>query len=84
MKRFFTLLALLLAFSASVQAEWPEDYARLLKKYVTPAGVRFAVWKSSPENITAIRKVVEGIASAPLLAAKAEEALAFYVNAYNA
>ncbi len=84
MKRFFTLLALLLAFTASVQAEWPEDYARLLKKYVTPAGVRYADWKSSPEDMKAIRKVVDGIASAPVPAAKNKEALAFYVNAYNA
>ena len=72
------------AFTAGRGATWQDEYARLLKKYVTPAGVRYAEWKANAEDRQAIQNVVDGIASAPASTAKTKEQLAFHLNAYNA
>jgi hypothetical protein len=81
-----TLLLSVLTFAASVilaNAGWEEDHGRLLKKYVTPSGVRYSDWKNNEADTAALNGVVEGIASARV-PGNQKEALAFYMNAYNA
>ena len=75
-----TLLALCLAFVSltTVRADWQQDYAALLKKYVTPDGVRYGAWKNNAEDMAAIDRVVHDIADAR------SSDLPFYINAYNA
>lgn len=81
------LLALLLGTLCAVSAtaaDWQIEYGRLLGKYVTPAGVKYAAWKANPADMQAIKAVVDGIAAEPASSAKSKERLAFYMNAYNA
>ena len=65
-------------------AEWQSEYSRLLGKYVTPAGVKYAAWKGNAADVQAIQGVVDAIAAAPASSAKSKEQLAFHLNAYNA
>jgi hypothetical protein len=74
----------LLALASVSSADWQDSYGALLKKYVTPSGVRYSAWKNNSADLQALRGVVDGIASAPKPAGKSPEALAFYLNAYNA
>lgn len=53
-------------------------FAKLLKKYATPGGVRYAEWKASSEDMAMLQQVVDTIATSP------DGDLAFYLNAYNA
>lgn len=85
MKTF--LLSALLAITSSavsLAADWQSEYATLLRKYVTPSGVRYAAWKGDAGDLAALKKVVDSIATAPAPEGKSPEALAFYLNAYNA
>ena len=77
---------LLLPFLAatSIAADWQAEYGRLLKKYVTPAGVRYAEWKANTTDLKALEGVVDGIAKAPAAGGKGVDQLAFHLNAYNA
>ena len=85
MKTKLTSLLILLALSVgSFAADWQADYARLLKKYVSGGGVKYAEWKASAEDVKALQEVVDGIAAAPASTAKSKEQLAFHINAYNA
>ena len=78
------LLASLLAVSATAHAQpWTEEYSRLLGKYVTPNGVRYAAWHDHAADRAALGRVVTAIAQEKPGAGR-EERLAFYVNAYNA
>ncbi|HEX8311511.1 MAG TPA: DUF547 domain-containing protein [Chthoniobacteraceae bacterium] len=82
-----SLLSALFALAAAnllSAAGWEEEYAGLLKKYVTPSGVRYAAWKANPGDLASLRHVVDGIAGAPAPAGKGSDALAFHLNAYNA
>lgn len=81
---FASCAALALLAFPSLAADWQSEYARLLKKYVAPNGVRYAEWKANPADLRALQEVVGGIARAPASAAKTREQLAFYINAYNA
>lgn len=75
-------LLILLAFTTGappLRADWTDDYAVLLKKYVTPDGVHYATWKKNAADLASLDRVTSGIA-AP---AKNGD-LAFYLNAYNA
>ncbi len=82
-KAAFALL-LALAFASVCRADsWNEDYNRLLEKYVTPHGVKYAAWHGSAADLDALGKVVAAIAQQKPGGGK-EEKLAFYVNAYNA
>ncbi|HEY9248881.1 MAG TPA: DUF547 domain-containing protein [Rariglobus sp.] len=54
-----------------------ESYAKLMGKYVTPKGVRYAAWKQSSDDLAALQKVVDDIAQSK------QDNLAFYLNAYN-
>ena len=82
-----TLLALVagaLFASQTLAADWQSEYARLLAKYVTPTGVKYAAWKGNAADVQAIQTVVDAVAAAPASSAKGKEQLAFYINAYNA
>lgn len=72
--------------AATVAAEpaWTADYNRLLAKYATPAGVRYAEWKGDAADLQALQKVVDAIAQENVAPLPAKEQLAFYLNAYNA
>lgn len=63
---------------------WQETYGRLLAKYVTPGGVKYASWKGNAPDIQALQSVVDAIAKANVSSMPKQEQLAFYVNAYNA
>ena len=82
--RFATLFAFLVCSSLALAADWTAEYARLLGKYVTPAGVKYSEWKANADDMKAIQAVVDGVAAAPASNAKSKEQLAFHINAYNA
>ena len=85
MKIKLTSILSLIALSASAfAADWQADYARLLKKYVSSGGVKYAEWKANADDVKALQGVVDGIAAAPASTAKSKEQLAFHLNAYNA
>jgi hypothetical protein len=73
-----TILLWLLAAGAALGADWTAEYGRLLQKYVTPDGVRYAAWKRNPADLAALQRVTEGVAQ------KQTADLAYYLNAYNA
>jgi hypothetical protein len=71
--------------AATSQAQnWTETYNRLLGKYVTSGGVKYAEWKSNAADLQAIQAVVDGIAKENVSAMEKRQQLAFYINAYNA
>ena len=82
-----SLLALLLTFAlvsgSRAEEPWTEDYSRLLAKYVTPDGVKYAAWHDDAADRASLAKVVDAIAKEKPSGSK-EEKLAFYINAYNA
>jgi hypothetical protein len=84
-------LRLLLAVALSVvcatasQAQnWMESYNRLLGKYVTSGGVKYAEWKNNAADMQALQAVVDGIAKEGISGLDKRQQLAFYINAYNA
>jgi hypothetical protein len=83
------LWILAIALSASgaatvTAADWQTDYSRLLAKYVTPSGVKYAAWKANGADMEALEAVVDGVAAEPASPARSKEQLAFFLNAYNA
>jgi hypothetical protein len=73
------------AAAATARAEsWTDSYNRLLGKYVTAGGVKYAEWKANAGDMLAIQAVVDGIAKENVSAMEKKQQLAFYVNAYNA
>ncbi|MFN2507229.1 MAG: DUF547 domain-containing protein, partial [Chthoniobacterales bacterium] len=80
----FGISFLLTAPARAQTSGWVAEYNRLLGKYSTPGGVKYAAWKGSPADIKALDSVVNGIAQENVSALSAKEQLAFYVNAYNA
>lgn len=83
-----TKLASILALAAlslsTLAADWQADYARLLKKYVSGDGVKYAEWKANAGDVKALEDVVAGIGAAPASTDKSKVQLAFHLNAYNA
>ena len=65
-------------------ADWSGDYARLLGKYATPSGVRYAAWKGNAADIQALEGIVNAIGAQNVSSLGQKEQLAFYLNAYNA
>jgi hypothetical protein len=63
---------------------WMESYDRLLKKYVTPSGVKYAAWKGNASDLQELNNVVEAIGAADVGSMGKNDQLAFYINAYNA
>jgi hypothetical protein len=70
--------------SAAQGSAWTADYNRLLSKYATASGVKYASWKNSAADLQGLQKVVDGIAQEDVSSLGQKDQLAFYVNAYNA
>jgi hypothetical protein len=70
--------------AAGEERGWITNYNRLLAKYVTPAGVRYAEWKADAGDMQAIEGIVNGIANEQVGSLERDAQLAFYINAYNA
>ncbi|HEV3410758.1 MAG TPA: DUF547 domain-containing protein [Chthoniobacterales bacterium] len=83
--RFGLAVALACALPNQPRAEdsWVGEYGRLLSKYATPAGVKYAEWKNNAADMQALQKVVDAIAQEKP-GGGAKDQLAFYINAYNA
>jgi hypothetical protein len=73
----------ILAPAICAQAGWQEDYEALLRKYNSPAGVRYAAWKRDKADVVSLNRVVSAIATARVPTDRSK-ALAFYIDAYNA
>jgi hypothetical protein len=75
-------------FAGTIHAKpseaWLEQYDSLLKKYVTPTGVKYGAWKANAQDMAALDNVIDGISTAKASGAKTPEQLAFHINAYNA
>ncbi len=63
---------------------WADNYNRLLGKYVTSSGVKYAEWKGSAADLQALQAVVDAIAAENISTLDKKQQLAFYINAYNA
>lgn len=70
--------------SVAQSSDWVAEYGRLLGKYATGNGVRYAAWKSNPADVQALQRVVDAIATQNVSSLGQKEQLAFYLNAYNA
>lgn len=79
----FAAALCLLAPSSGAQG-WMESYNRLLGKYTTSSGVKYAEWKSNAGDMQALQAVVDGIAKENASGMERKQQLAFYCNAYNA
>jgi len=79
------LVAFCVAAAATSRADnWTDSYNRLLAKYVTSGGVKYAEWKANAADMQALQGVVDGIAKENVSALGKQQQLAFYLNAYNA
>lgn len=82
------IVAVIVCNAASSRAQktndWSGSYGRLLAKYVTPGGVRYAAWKSNAADMQTLENVVGSIGAATVSGISRQEQLAFYINAYNA
>jgi hypothetical protein len=77
--------ALSIAGATASQAQnWMDPYNRLLGKYVTSGGVKYAEWKNNAADMQALQAVVDGIAKESISGLDKRQQLAFYINAYNA
>ena len=84
-RRVLLAAALSVVCVASSQAQsWMEPYNRLLGKYVTSGGVKYAEWKNNAADVQALQAVVDGIAKEGISGLDKRQQLAFYLNAYNA
>ncbi len=81
---FLAVAFCVVAAATSHAQNWSETYNRLLGKYVTSGGVKYAEWKSNAGDLQAIQTVVDGIAKENVSALGKQQQLAFYINAYNA
>ena len=82
-KIVFTLWVIIASVSLARADAWNESYNRLLARYVTPQGVRYAAWHANATDRAELERVVAAI-SQEKPAGSQEEKLAFYLNAYNA
>ncbi len=85
---FAVVLAFFVASASLARADqspaWISTYQKLLGKYATTGGVRYAAWKGNAEDMKAIQQVVDGIAQEKISGLNKKEQLAFYLNGYNA
>lgn len=88
---FFSLLFVIAACSSSTTAQttpapgaYPPAYAELLQKYVTPTGVRYAAWHANLADLKKLNEVTDFYATTTPPEKSKPEALAWYLNAYNA
>jgi hypothetical protein len=84
LRGFLLAAAFCFVASSSHAQSWVESYNRLLSKYVTSGGVKYAEWKGNAADMQALQGVVDGIAKENASAMEKKAQLAFYVNAYNA
>ena len=70
--------------SAEKSDSWMDTYNRLLGKYVTAGGVKYAEWKANAADVQALQSVVDAIAKENASALEKKQQLAYYINAYNA
>ena len=86
--RYSALIALVsLFFALTANAEtsnWVGDYSRLLGKYATPGGVKYAEWKANADDVKALQGVVDAVARENVSSLNQKDQLAYYVNAYDA
>jgi hypothetical protein len=83
--RVVLVAALSVVYATASQAQnWMEPYNRLLGKYVTSNGVKYAEWKNNAADMQALQAVVDGIAKESISGLDKRQQLAFYINAYNA
>src|SRR5437867_2061679 len=61
-----------------------QTYNRLLAKDVTASGVKYAEWKGNAADVQALQSVVDAMANEKISGSNQKEALAAYINAYNA
>ena len=80
--RLLLVVFCIVAAATSRADNWMESYNRLLSKYVTSSGVKYAEWKGNVADIQALQGVVDAIAKENAGAGKQQ--IAFYLNAYNA
>jgi len=77
-----------LACATGARAEtsplWAGTYNKLLAKYVTNSGVKYAAWKNNTADMKALQSVVDGIGNEKISGLSKKDQLAFYINAYNA
>ena len=83
------LLVLCMGFASGANSfaqssDWIAEYGRLLGKYATPNGVRYAALKSNASDMQALQGIVDAIATQNVSSLSQKEQLAFYLNAYNA
>ncbi len=78
------LAAMTAAQSFAQAPDWTSDYGRLLGKYATANGVRYAALKSNSADVQALQRVVDAVAAQNVSSLGQKEQLAFYLNAYNA
>lgn len=84
MRKSLLALVFIVALAPLCRAEsWTQDYNRLLGKYVTPGGVKYAAWHDNAPDRAALERVVAAIAKEKPDGGT-DEKLAFYINAYNA
>ena len=69
---------------AAQSSSWSADYTRLLGKYTTANGVKYADWKSNAGDMQSLQTIVDAIAQENVSSLGQNDQLAFYVNAYNA
>jgi len=67
----------------------PTEWNALLSRYVTPKGVRYAAWHAHAEDRDALARYLERLQAADVAAlmttsAGRKEALAYWINLYNA
>jgi len=61
----------------------PDDWDALLKKYVKGDYVDYAAWKENPADLRRLDAFLRWQAEADAKAMSREDAIAFYINAYN-
>lgn len=86
-RRCFLVAFIALTLAGSARAETAgrvDDYCRLLGKYATSSGVRYAEWKANTADVQALQTVVDAISREDASGLSGKDQLAFYVNAYNA
>lgn len=83
--RVLLVAAISVVGATAAQAQnWMEPYNRLLGKYVTSDGVKYAEWKSNAADMQALQAVVDGIGKESISGLDKRQQLAYYLNAYNA
>jgi hypothetical protein len=82
--RFLALVITSITVPLIAAEPWEAEYNKLLGKYVTAGGVKYAAWKASAEDVAALNRVTDAIAAAGPSEGSKEGQFAYHINAYNA